>query len=659
VTPAATLTIESLFREAIVAAIPDARLTVNEWADTYRVVSQGPEVGARWQTSRVPFLREILECATDRRVREIVLWSSSRVGKTEGVLNNLVGFFMHTDPCPIMMVQPTLDMAEKYSRDRLTSLIRETPVLRDLVEDPRARDSGNTLLHKTFRGGHISIVGANSPVGLASEDIRVLLLDEVDRFPQSAGAEGDPVALARVRTRNFAAMLDALVVMTSSPTIAGQSRIARAYDASDRRRLFVQCPACDAWQEPLWQNVKWSDLDLAPADAVYVCPECEAQIRDEDKEELTKRYAWIAERELAGVAGFKLPGTVSPWVSWGEMAEEVTRAAHEHSLTQKQVFVNTTLGELWEPWEEIDKEDLEFRQEEYKAEVPAGVVLLTFAVDVQIDRLEVEIAGWGVGDERWSIDYQILRGDPARVSAEGEITVWDELTRYLERDWRHELGVAMRVRCGCIDSGGAYTDAVYKFCKRAAGRRKLWWAVKGSSIPGKPIAPKKPSRVGRENVALRTIGTEAAKARIAATLKSGWSKDREWIGGPASYHFPAHYTADYFDQLTSERAVQTYHRGFPVKRWELKPGARNEAWDDLVYNLAAKEILKPNLKHYRELLLERAEAAKTGQGPPKPERGPGEGEDRGGDEGPTSGPRAPAGRPFRMPRRRGGFVHNW
>jgi len=654
-TPAAS--VEALLHEAIVAAIPDARLSVPDWADTYRIVSQGPEVGSRWQTGRVPFLREILECATDRRVREIVLWSSSRVGKTEGVLNNLVGFFMHTDPCPIMVVQPTLDMAEKYSRDRLTSLIRETPVLRDLVEDPRARDSGNTLLHKTFRGGHISIVGANSPVGLASEDIRVLLLDEVDRFPVSAGSEGDPVALARVRTRNFAALLDALVVMTSSPTIEGQSRIARAYAASDRRRLFVQCPACDAWQLPLWQNVKWSDLGLAPGAAVYVCPECNAVITDADKDELIRRYEWRAERDFNGIAGFKLPGTVSPWMSWGDMAEEVTRAAHEHSLAQKQVFVNTTLGELWEPWEEIDKEDLEFRQEEYKAEVPAGVVLLTFAVDVQIDRLEVEIAGWGVGDERWSIDYRVLRGDPARVSAEDEITLWDELARYLETDWRHELGVAMRVRCGCIDSGGAYTDAVYKFCKRAAGRRRLWWAVKGASIPGRPIAPKKPTRVGRDNVALRTIGTEVAKDRIAAALKSGWSPAGEWLGGPGAYHFPAHYTAEYFEQLTSERAVASYHRGYPVKRWELKPGARNEAWDDLVYNLAAKEILKPNLKHYRDLLLERAGQKPEGEGP-----GPGDEGASGpppGSEGPASPARNPSGRPFRLPRRRGGFVSNW
>jgi len=655
-TPAAALlSPDALIREALLAAIPDRRLTVPEWADTYRIVSQGPELGAKWNTNRVPFLREILECATDRRVREIVLWSSSRVGKTEGVLNNLVGYYMHVDPCPIMVVQPTLDMAEKYSRDRLTGLIRETPVLRDLVEDPRTRDSGNTLLHKTFRGGHISIVGANSPVGLASEDIRVLLLDEIDRFPVSAGSEGDPVALARVRTRNFAAVLDALVVMTSSPTIEGQSRIEKAYRASDRRRLLVQCPACDGFQEPLWQNVKWSDLGLAPADAVYVCPLCETQISDTEKDELIARYTWEPEGELNGIAGFKLPGTVSPWITWGEMAEEVTRAAHEHSIEQKQVFVNTTLGELWQPWEEIDKEDLEFRQEEYKAEVPAGVVVLTFAVDVQIDRLECEIAGWGVGDERWSIDYQILRGDPARVSIEGEFTVWDELARYLDRDWRHELGVMMRVRCGCIDSGGAYTDAVYKFAKRAAMRRKLWWAVKGSSIPGKPIAPKKPSRVGRENVALRTIGTEVAKDRIAAALKTGWDKEGLWLGGPGSYHFPSHYTPDYFDQLTSERAVQSYHRGFPVKRWELKTGARNEAWDDLVYNLAAKEILKPNLKHYRDLLLERVARAKD-----KPEPGD-EGEDKepkggGGPTGPAPTPRAPT---YRAPRRRGGFVHRW
>src|SRR5262249_27310594 len=149
----------TLFTDAIRAAIPDTNLTVAQWADTYRYVSQGPLAGTKWKTARVPFFREILDCVTDLRIQEIVLWASSRVGKTEGLLNNVVGYFMHCDPCPMMMVQPTLDMAEKYSRDRLSAMITETPVLRELVEDPRARDSGNTLLYKEFRGGHISIVG--------------------------------------------------------------------------------------------------------------------------------------------------------------------------------------------------------------------------------------------------------------------------------------------------------------------------------------------------------------------------------------------------------------------------------------------------------------------------------------------------------------------
>jgi phage terminase large subunit GpA-like protein len=666
--------IASIFGEAIAAAIPDALLTVPDWADTYRVVSQGPETGTKWNTSRVPFLKDILDCVTDRRVREIVLWSSSRVGKTEGVLNNIVGYFMHIDPAPIMMVQPTLDMAEKYSRDRLTSLIRETPVLRDLVEDPRTRDSGNTLLHKTFRGGHISIVGANSPVGLASEDIRVLLLDEVDRFPKIAGSEGDPVSLAKRRTQNYRDAGDSLVVMTSSPLIEGDSRIETAYNLSDRCELLLACSGCGEFTKLVWSQVKWTDLDLPASQACYVCPVCGVIIEEDERRDMLQNYRWRSQVAAAsvvghltldewrshphfnGIAGFQVSGLASPFITLGQLAEELTEASRAKSLPMKQSFVNTGLGELWKPWEEIDKEDLKFHVEDYRAEVPAPVALLTFAVDTQFDRLEVEVAGWGVGDERWSIDYQVFRGDPARVEIEGETTVWDELWEYLEREWHHELGVTMKVRAGCIDSGGAHTDAVYQFVKKAARARKLWWAIKGSAIPGRPIAPKKASRVGRQNVALFTVGTEVAKDRIASCLKIE--------SGPGSYHFPATYEEDYFDQLTSERGVNTYNKkGYSVRRWEkIRAGARNEAWDNCVYNLAAKEILRANLKHLYARLLQRVEVMKSApasHGSPAeaaPRDEAGYQDDRRGDPRP---PPAGSRNSFRFPRRRGGFTKNW
>jgi phage terminase large subunit GpA-like protein len=687
--------IQSIFHDAISAAIPDTNLTAADWADTYRTVSQGPDTGSKWRTDRVPGLREMLIAGSHVRVKEIVIGGCSRWGKTEGVLNNYIGRSMHIEPMPIMMVQPKKEAGEKYSRDRLDSLIRETPVLRSLVEDPRVRDSGNTRMHKVFPGGHITIASANVPADLAAEDICLLLLDEIDRFPRSAGggedAEGDPIALARKRTTQYQQTGEALVIMTSSPTIEGRSRIAQAYGKSDQCEFWCQCPGCDEWQKPEWKNVKWSEIDLPASQAKYMCPHCAVILDEDERLDMLYRYRWISQAAVAagvghldlwdwyshpafnGVAGFWFPGLASTFVSMAQMAEELTEAARENSLLAKQVWVNTTLGELWKPWEEIDKDDLEFRTEEYKAEVPAGAVLLTFFIDVQLDRVECEVAGWGVDDERWSIDYKVFRGDPSRVEVQGETTVWDEVWDYFEREWKHELGVKVKVRCGGIDTGGNCTDAVYEFCKKAAapklwrwreGRmRRLYWATKGASVPGRPIAPKKPSRVGRLNVALYTIGTETAKDRVFAALKIGWGPEGRWVGGPGSYHFPASnpYDDDYFAQVRSERAIQTFHRGYPVRRWiPIREGIRNEAWDCLVGNLAAKEILKPNLKSYQKVLLESVEALKrAGAAAPKnePDEPDDDGRDgHGGEPEPSPATRQPSSpSSFRVPRRPGGY----
>jgi phage terminase large subunit GpA-like protein len=631
--------VERIFSEAIQAAIPDADLTVYQWAETYRYVSQGPDLGSKWRTERVPYLREILEAVTDPAVQEIVFWSSSRVGKTEGVLNNIIGYFMQIDPCPIMLVQPTLEAAEKYSRDRLTSMIRETSSLRDLVEDPRSRDSGNTLLHKTFLGGHISIVGANSPVGLAAEDIRILLLDEVDRFPISAGSEGDPVALARVRTRNYRAAGDALVVMTSSPTIKGHSRIEKAFLESDQRHLYVPCLACGEFQQLDWLAIKWSEFERDPSEAVFQCPSCHAIATEDDKDEMLAAYEWRAHAEFRGRAGFKALGTYSPFMRWGDMALELTEAKRAQSFAMYQVWANTTLGELWEEGEGLDEEQTSFHREDYAAPVPAGVDLLTFGADTHPDRLEVEVLGWGAGDESWSIDYRVFWGDPNQYPS----AVWTEFEDYLLSAWSHELGVTLQVSAGAIDSHGGCQDGVYKFCKK--NQRRRWFAIIGASKPGKPIVPKKYSLVG-PRLKLFTVGTEAAKDKAAAAL-------RIEAPGPGFCHFPITYGDDYFKQLTSEQRIRSVRLGFSVWRWvKKKAGARNEAWDCRVYNVFAKEFLKPNFAKMRERLLAQVAALEPGKTPP---------DDSEPDDSGTPPPAAPArpGGIRRLPRRRGGFVGNW
>lgn len=700
-TPALT-PIQTVFREALMAAIPDANITAAGWADTYRTVSNGPETGSKWKTDRVPGLREILEAGSHVRVKEIDIGGAAQWGKTEGVLNNYIGYYMHIYPVPIMIAYPKKEAGEEYSTSRFDPLVRETAVLRNLIEDPRVRDSGNTRMHKIFPGGELFIVSANVVQDVSSKTICVALIDELDRMPKTIGTpdnpQGDPIAMIYKRTTHYQRTGEALIIKSSSPTIDGQSRIQQAYKASDMCEFWCRCPGCDAWQQPheelcrdpLWVNVKWTDIDLPASEAKYVCPHCGVVLDEDERVEMLHNYRWVSRAAVAagvghlslwdwyshpkfnGVAGFWFPGSASTFVTMAQMAEEVTKAARENNLEAKQGFVNLTLGELWKPWEEIDKQDLEFRTEEYKAELPAGVVLITFFVDVQIDRLECEVAGWGADEERWSIDYKVFRGDPSRVEVEGEVTVWDELWDYLNRDWQHELGPTLKVRCGGVDTG-YNADAVYEFCKKAAapklwrwreGRQKrLYWATKGASIPGKPIAPKKPSRLGRLNVAVYIIGTEGAKDKVAAALKLGWAPDGRWVGGPGAYHFPerAPYDEDYFAQVASEHRKPGYHRGFPVFRWEpIREGIRNEGWDCLVGNLVAKEILKPNLKSYQKLLLESVERFKSEVARSEV---PSDGDDNDGGESSPPSPSSelppvaqrPSPGTFRIPRRPGGY----
>jgi phage terminase large subunit GpA-like protein len=441
--------------------------------------------------------------------------------------------------------------------------------------------------------------------------------------------------------------------MTSSPTIKGQSRIEKAFNDSDQRHLYVPCLQCGEFQQLEWYTIKWSEFNLAPAEAVFECPSCKALAGEDEKEEMLAAYEWRAHAEFRGRAGFKALGTYSPFMRWGEMATELTEAKRAQSFAMYQVWANTTLGELWEEGEGLDEEQTSFHREEYNAPVPAGVDLLTFGADTHPDRLEVEVLGWGAGDETWSIDYRVFWGDPNKYPG----TVWSEFEDFLLTQWDHELGVTMTISAGAIDSHGGCSDGVYKFCK--ANQRRRWFAIIGASKPGKPIVPKKFSLVG-PRTKLFTVGTEQAKDKAAAAL-------RIEVPGPGFCHFPIIYSDDYFKQLTSEHRVRAVRLGFSVWRWvKKKAGARNEAWDCRVYNIFVKEFLRPNYEKLRARLLERVAAAQDQEQPQAPtaatdQQTKREATDQGVGNTPERLPRA-----WRLPRRRpggggrgGGFVGNW
>jgi len=554
-------------------------LRVSQWADKHRRLSQesSAEPG-RWETGRAPYQRAIMDAFNDDNIHTIVVMCSAQIGKTE-ILNNIIGYLITQEPSPILVLQPTLEMAEVWSKDRLAPMLRDTPVLRDKVRDPRSRDSGNTLLHKQFSGGHVSIVGANSPAGLASRPIRVVLCDEIDKYPASAGSEGDPIHLARKRTTTFPLRK---LVLTSTPTLQGLSRIEAAFETSDKRRFFVPCPHCQTFQILVWENMHWPEGK--PNRAHMICTHCQRRIRHRHKAKLLAQGQWRAEGKSSGIAGFAINELYSPWVTWAEMAASFVEA--KQLPETYKTWVNTSLGKCWQEHEScVEAETLYQRREEYGHAVPQKAVLLTAGVDVQDDRLEIETVAWGDREESWSMRYDVLYGSPAQES------VWQQLEAVLTRRFTHESGVPLMIRGACIDTGGHHTSAVYRFCQH----HPQIFAIKGSSQMGKPIVSR-PTRSNLSKINLYALGTDTAKAMIYSRLEIP-------AAGPGFCHFPksdtlGEYSADweYFRQLTAEKQVTRTVKGKVVRRFEKPSGVRNEALDVRVYATAALYILNPRLQ---------------------------------------------------------------
>jgi phage terminase large subunit GpA-like protein len=538
-----------------------------------------------------------MDAVSDPAVRTLVVMSSAQVGKTE-ILNNIIGFHIDRDPAPILVLQPTLDMAQAWSKDRLAPMLRDTPALRGKVKDARSRDSANTVLHKVFPGGHITVTGANSPASLRSRPIRLVLCDEVDVYGPSAGTEGDAVALAAKRSMTF---WNRKLVLTSTPTVKDASRIEQAWERSDQRRFFVLCPHCQRRQVMRWPNVRWEPEK--PETAAYHCEECDKPWSEAQRLSAVIAGEWRASKPFTGTAGFHLNALISPWVTLGELAREFVEA--KDFPDRLKVFVNTALGELWEERGVKTNEDaLLARRESFGAAVPKAVAVIVAGVDVQDDRLEVEILGVGRGEETWSLDYRTIRGDPSTQ------VPWNDLDRFLFAPRKREDGVDLGLGAAAVDTGGHHTQAAYVFCRDRYGRRV--WAIKGASETGKPIWPKKPTRSNIGQVPLFIVGTHAAKDLVAGRLRID-------TPGPGYCHFPLEREPEYFAQLASEKVVTRYGRKGVTREWiKASAHARNEAWDCRVYamcGLAGLLSMGLDLQREAERLDALAQASSVGASP--------------------------------------------
>lgn len=527
-----------------------------------------------------------MEALTDAAVGETVLCWGAQMGKTE-ILLNAVGYFIDAVPAPMLIVYPTLDTARKFSQKKLATMIHETPRLTGKVRDPRSRDSGNTILSKDFPGGSIIIAGSNSPSSLRQISTRVVIQDEIDTYEVSAGEEGDPCTLADARALNFH---DAVLLKASTPTLRGASRIEARMDESDNRHWNVDCPKCQKPQTLAWSQVEWPKNK--PESAFYRCLHCQAELSDQDRARMIAGGRWVAENAGRHTRGYHLSGLYRimgrkrQFASYlHEFAILFLEAKHAGREALK-VWTNTFLAETWEEMgERIEVEAITARGEDYAPEpLPADVGVLTAGVDVQggMDaRLEVEVVGWGLAEESWGIEHRIIEGDAEQPE------VWRELDAFLEKKWKHPSGARLGIAATCIDSGFC-TRAVYQFA--APRRARRIFAVKGSNQTGAPLIAKRTVKTGRR-VVLYNIGTTTAKDAIFARLKID-------DHGPRFMHYPQGngYTEEFFKQLTAEEVRTRMHHGFPV-RYYKKIRERNEALDLRVYNLAALEILNPNLEH--------------------------------------------------------------
>lgn len=560
--------------------MPPKNLKISDWADSYRRLS--PEASAEsgiWRTDRAPYQREIMDSFNDPDIQRIVFMKSAQVGATE-VLLNVIGYYIDQDPAPMLIMQPTLQMAQTFSKDRLSTMIRDTDKIRNSVADPRSRDSGNTVLSKKFAGGNLNIVGSNSASGLASRPIRIVLADEVDRYEASAGSEGDPISLATKRTTTF---WNKKIYMCSTPTIKGLSRIETAFEESDKRYYHVPCPECNVKQVLKWKNVVWEEDK--PETANYACGECGAVIDESKKQWMLKHGEWIASAPKSDTAGFHISELYSVWSTWADMAKSFLEAKKNPEMLK--TWINTALGESWEEQgEAVEYDTLLARRLNYDySTIPEDVLVLTAGVDTQKDRLELQLVGWGKNYEAWVCDYKIFWGDPNAMN------VWNDLDAYLKKRFKTESERSIPISCCTIDSGGHHTNMVYQFTKPRQARRIF--AVKGLSVAGKPIA-NRPSYVGKNKAALYGIGTDSAKEAIFARLSTE--------PDTTTLHFCSDLDEEYFKQLTAEKRITKFVRGRKTLAWkQVRP--RNEALDTLVYNFAAIYILNPNYEAIENKIL--------------------------------------------------------
>lgn len=585
-----------------------------------------------------PYQPEILDELCNPHNEEVTIVKSTRTGGTF-CINCCIAYHIDEDPAPQLYVRPTLQNAKDWCKNELAPMLRDVPALQGKVADPRSRDSGNTIQEKYYEGGHLRVIGGNSPAGFRGTTEKKIYFDDCDGIKPNS--EGDPEELAVNRMESFA---DGMLVRCSTPTDEETSRTWRAFLRSDQRYFHVPCVNCQEYQVLVFSQFRW-DKDAKgvgiPETTTYECKACEYRMEPRQKLQLIRGGEWQkTQPEVRGHPGFHIWAAYSPQpkADWRRIVARYLKAKGDYEAMKS--WTNTVEGQVHQrlKGEGLDAEVLYSRREAYDAHevLPDGIEVITAAVDVQKDRLEVEVVGWAEGEESYSLEYLHLMGDP------GQDLVWDQLDEVRETRYTRQDGADLGIATMGIDIGGHHTGAVYDYVRPRQGRRV--WALKGDGMPGKPVVMRSTGR-NKGGVSLMIVGTEATKDIVHSRLKQD-------SPGPRCMHHPEHYPEAYFQGLTAERLRERLVRGQKVLRWEVYPqGRANEPWDLAVYNLAMYRLL--NIRSWKKLAARNAERAS--QEPKEEDDAPKAGEHRRH----APGPKPVRREAFDRPKKGGGWTTNW
>ena len=572
---------------------PLPNMDLDEWAELYRILPRsGSSSPGPWRNSRTPYLVEVMKCLSpNNRTKEIAFMKGIQIGATESGLNWIL-YSIDVQPGPFLAVQPTDGTSKRWSKQRVGPSIEACERLQGKIKKTVGRSSGNSLQQKDYPGGTIVITGSGSPSSLASMPMGNLYLDEIDKYEDSAGKAGDPIELVKARISTYPR---AKIFYTSTPLLKETSRITALYEDSDQRVYELPCPHCSGGKGQLNDGFFSLEFDQfqwpkgQPEKVLCYCPLCGGAIEEWQKTKMLAGGRWVAKNPGHWRTGFHLSALYSPvgWLSWVAIARRFE--ANGNDPERRKTFANEILGIAWEEEGETLAADIfDRRKEKYEAEVPDGVLMITLSGDVQKERLEYEIRGWGVDEESWGIEYGIIHGDTTELSSGDKDypSVWEQLDELRLRDFKRADGRVMRISCVFVDSGYR-SDTVYKYTKER--ERMRVFSVKGSSSPNSDIS-NKPTRRNKYGAALFMVGSYKAKEVIHARLKI----DQH---GGGYMHFPAHetsgYNGSYYAGLICEKQIPVYRNGYRKLIWHKPKDARNEPLDLAVYNLAAIRYLNP------------------------------------------------------------------